>query len=448
MNFHPGQTRAWNSDARFLAILAGTRSGKTAFSPHWLRREMKRKGAGEYLGCGPSYPLLDRALVPALHEFLVRRLGLGKMTGGTNCPRFEMSPAGEWAMWQARQDKPTRIIFGHGDQPDSLEAAQYKAAVCDEAGQKRFKAESWEAIQRRLAIDKGRALFPTTPYAGFGWMKDEIHDRAVRRLEALRAGRPVAKADADYDLVSFESVENPAFPLDEWDRAMATLPDWKFDLFYRGIFTKPAGAIYDCFEPRYHVVHPGDLVGWADGKPPAHWTRGLGMDFGSPNFVGLWLAQEHDDLGPDAAGQTVYRPTGRWVVYREYWPDEAKTAAAHVEGMMAGEARPPDECVGGSRSEGQWRAEFQAAGLLVGEPDQPDVEVGILRVYAAFKAGELFVSSACPKLVRQLQEYAREVDELGNAENAIEDKEKFHGPDALRYIVGWLKRPGGGLDVW
>lgn len=36
---HAGQARAWNSRARFTAIVAGTQSGKTVFGPVWLLRE-------------------------------------------------------------------------------------------------------------------------------------------------------------------------------------------------------------------------------------------------------------------------------------------------------------------------------------------------------------------------------------------------------------------------
>jgi hypothetical protein len=32
-NFHPGQERAWDAEKRIVAIIAGTRSGKTSFGP-------------------------------------------------------------------------------------------------------------------------------------------------------------------------------------------------------------------------------------------------------------------------------------------------------------------------------------------------------------------------------------------------------------------------------
>jgi hypothetical protein len=449
--FHPGQVRVWESTARFILVLAGTRSGKSSFSPWWLWREIETRGAGDYLLCAPSYKLLDKAAVPYLNEAFATYLGLGKLVGrAQGC--FEISEAGEWALWEARQDKPTRVLFGHADEPESLEAAQYKAAVCDEAGQKRFKQESWEAIQRRLAIDRGRCLFPTTPYS-LNWLKTEVHDRAVRNLKGTSAN---PTADAGYDLVSFESIMNPAFPLEEWERAKATLPDWKFDLFYRGIFSRPAGAIYDSFHPDYHVIPEEDGQPFV---PPTNWRVYCGIDFGAPNFAAVFLAEEP--------------ATGKRVAFAEYRPRESRKIAEHIDAMhkvlrksLAVEAenwaamsdrnvsewsRLPDVCVGGAKSEGQWRTEFSARGWPVREPDQPDVEVGISRVYACFTGAKdsLFISAACPRLITELKNYSREVDDDGEPiSDTIMDKDMFHGADSLRYIVGYLEAKGTGFRVF
>jgi hypothetical protein len=442
--FHPGQTRAWKSEARFILVLAGTRSGKSSFSPWWLWREVQRRGPGDYLLCAPSYKLLDKAAVPYLNEAMGTYLRLGKLVGGAQ-GRFEVSKAGEWKLWQAAQTKPTRILFGHADEPESLEAAQYKAAVCDEAGQKRFKQESWEAIQRRLAIDRGRCLFPTTPYS-LNWLKTEVHDRAVRSLKGTSAN---PTADAGYDLVSFESIMNPAFPLDIWEQARATLPAWKFDLFYRGIFSRPAGAIYDVFDPDFHAL-PGGYV------PEPSWRIYCGIDFGAPNFAAVFIAEEPG--------------TGKRVAFAEYRPQESRKAADHIAAMhgvmrkafklqaaqwaamsdatAAEWTRLPDLCVGGAKSEGQWRTEFAALGWPIREPDQNEIEVGISRIYACLAEDRLFVTADCPRLLADIQSYSRPVDDDGNPLEGIEDQHIYHSADSLRYIVSYLEAKGTGVAAW
>ena len=38
--FHAGQLAAWESERRWVAIVAGTKGGKTSFDPWWLWREI------------------------------------------------------------------------------------------------------------------------------------------------------------------------------------------------------------------------------------------------------------------------------------------------------------------------------------------------------------------------------------------------------------------------
>jgi len=136
-------------------------------------------------------------------------------------------------------DKQTRVIFGSATNPESIESATAKAAWLDEAGQKQFRREAWEAIQRRLSIHQGRALFTTTLY-GLGWLKTEIYDKWVAGAK-------------DTEVIQFESTINPAFPKEEYERARSVMPRWKFNLFYKGEYDKPAGLIYDAFSwPFFH----------------------------------------------------------------------------------------------------------------------------------------------------------------------------------------------------
>src|SRR6185436_6408940 len=64
----------------------------------------------------------------------------------------------------------SRILFGYATDPDTLESATIKAAVLDEAGQRKFKLAAWQAIQRRLALTRGRALITTSLYTS-NWLR-------------------------------------------------------------------------------------------------------------------------------------------------------------------------------------------------------------------------------------------------------------------------------------
>jgi hypothetical protein len=412
---HPGQYAALTSKARIVLVLAGTQGGKTALGPAFLYDEIQRRGPGDYLVVTPSYPLLERKALPEFRRYFESTLRLGRYTGSPT-RRFIFSGSGELRTFGHNGDVPTQVLFGHADDPDSLESATAQAAWLDEAGQRRFKQASYEAILRRLSLAQGRILITTTPY-GLGWLKRRLYDPWLA----------AAGAHPEIDVIQFDSLRNPAFPPAEYARARRDLPPWKFDLFYRGQFTRPAGLIFDCFDAGRHVIP-------ADWQPPPHWPRALGLDFGGVHTAGIFCAIEPrgDDLR-------------RLWIYREYLAG-GRTAAEHTTHLLRGEPGIP-QTIGGSASEGQWRAEFASAGLPVRASTVRSVEVGIDRVYGAFKRDEVRVSAACTGLLDQLSRYSRVPDEVGEPTEQIADKSSFHFLDSLRYVCGCLCGPEDLLDA-
>lgn len=400
---HSGQTRAWDAEERFILVLAGLQSGKTVTGPLWLFREMRRKGPGDYLVGSPTFTLLELKALPEFKRLFVQHLRVGEYKASP-VREFTLNRRGELMLWGAPQDVPTRVLFGHAQDPESLESGTYKGAWLDEAGQKKFRRDSWVSIQGRLSIYQGRVLFTTTPY-GLGWLKSELYDR----WEASGRNHP------EIAVINFESIDNPAFPIEEFERARRTLPSWLFNMRYRGRFERPAGLIYGSFDPKRHVI-PAFAI-------PDEWPRFLGLDFGGVNTAGVFLARELN---------TERRPTGRYIAYREYHQG-GKTARGHAANLTEGEPRRPTT-YGGSKSEGQWRDEFAAGGLSVAEPDIADVEIGILRIYGAFALDELLIFDSCVGLIEEANTYSREVDANGEPTELIEDKHQFHFLDALRYV--------------
>lgn len=401
LHFHPGQRRAWNSPKRFVAILSGTQGGKTSFGPHWFYREIQRCGPGDYMVVTPTYPLLDLKALPEFRKIFEDILGLGRYVGSPS-RRFVFSKVGQQRTFNDwGRDYRTTVHFGYAADPESLESATAKAAWLDEAGQRRFKLGSWEAILRRLSIHLGRVLVTTTPY-DLGWLKQKIWDR---------------RKDPDIDVIRFDSTENPAFPQAEFERAKRDLPKWKFNLFYRAIFTRPAGLIYDAFDEERHKISRFTI--------PDAWPRYLGLDFGGVNTAGVFYAEEPG--------------TPKLYAYRIYKAG-SRSAKEHVEALLAGEPSRPT-AVGGSPSEDQWRREFRLGGLAVRGPAVSEVEVGIDRVYGAHSRGEIYVFDDLEGYLEEKLTYARKLDPFGEPTEEIEDKNDFHYMDGERYIVSWLRRP-------
>lgn len=390
VSFHKGQTQAWDSDRRFVFIIAGTQSGKTSFEPLWLDREIRNGGQGDYLAVTATYDLFKLKFLPEMQHFFCDYFG------------WQYS-ASERVIW--REDKPrvfSRIIMRSADAEGGLESATAKAAVLDECGQDRFKLSAWDAVQRRLSLSQGRVLGGTTPY-NLGWLKTEIFDK-------WRAG------DKDIQVVQFKSTMNPSFPKAEYERARRTLPAWKFEMFYNGNFSRPAGLIYEDFTDA-HKIPPFDI--------PAEWPRFLGVDFGAVHTAKIWVAM-------DPKSRVYYQ-------YRESL-DGNMTTKEHVASVKKYNEYNL-QAWGGSKSETQQRWDWAAAGLSLNEPPVADVEAGINRVIALLKERRLYVFNTCHGTIDQMGTYSRELDDNGQPTEKIRDKAEYHYLDGLRYLSAGLDVP-------
>jgi hypothetical protein len=395
---HEGQRQAYWSEARVTLVLAGTQGGKTVVGPPWLLRQIHLHGPGDYIVGAPSFALMEKKVLPEFRRLFDDAMGLGRYITSP-VRHFRFSDEGNRRVHGDRAaEGPTSVFFGHGDNPETLESMTAKAAWLDEAGQKTFKRESFEAINRRLSIEQGPILLTTTPYS-LGWLSELVREADQQGVR----------------IINFPSLANPRFPRAEWDRAKRTLPAWKFQTFYEGRFTRPAGMIYDCFSDE-NLIDTFTV--------PDDWERILGVDFGGINTAAVWLAVER------AADGTR---TDRVIAYREYRHAQ-RTAAEHAAVFRAREPRLA-RGFGGSASEGQWRNEFAAAGLPLAAPAISDVELGIQRVYGLIQSRRLLVMRHLTGLRDELLSYSREVDAFGQPTERIEDKAAYHHLDALRYAV-------------
>jgi len=181
---HPGQTKAWNSCARFVFVIAGTQSGKTSFGPWWLWREIGNCGNGDYLAITANYDLFKLKMLPEMERVF---LGLFHWSFAKSDRVFESPDKISHPGMPIKSAK--RIILRSANAEGGLESSSANAAWLDECGHPDFKLDSWEAINRRLSLSQGRALGTTTPY-NLGWLKTEVFDK-------WKVG------DIDFDVIQF-----------------------------------------------------------------------------------------------------------------------------------------------------------------------------------------------------------------------------------------------------
>jgi len=414
--WHAGQQKALQSKARIIALLAGSQGGKTVTGPRWLHSEIVRTmvsntdtqavGENDYLAGTANYDLFKLKFLPEMLWYFEEKLRIGRYWGGDRIIELaENLIPGKFRAQKASDPMWGRIILRSAEAAGGWESGTFKAAVLDEAGHPDFRREAWEGCQRRLAINRGRILILTTLYT-FGWLKTEVYDRA-------RAG------DLDIEIIQFDSTLNPSFPREEYERAARTLPAWKFDMFYRGRFTKPAGLIYDkfdeaiCKKPRQSI--------------PPEWSVYVGHDFGPIHTSALWYAQ---DPG-----------TGYLWLYRTYLTREKRTAAQNTaEWQKLSGKENIVKCVGGavgSADEG-WRNAYRLAGWPVAEPMIREVEVGIDRVYAWHAHNRLMVFDDLFDYLDEKLSYSRKLDDNYQPTEEIQNKSLYHLMDGERAILSDL----------
>lgn len=401
IRFHDGQKRAWQSTKRFVAMLAGTKGGKTCFSPIWLEREIRTCGPGDYMVATSTFDVFRLALLPLFREHFEYDLGIARYWSGSKTFELaeELRPGAFWAK-QADDKMWGRIILRSADAEAGLESAEFKAAVLDEADHPNFRRTAWEAIQRRLSRTQGRVLFISTVYQ-WDWLKTDIYD-------AWKDGDP------DMDIIQFDSIENPTFPKAEYERAKRVMPVWKFNMFYRGMFERPAGIIYDQFDEDTCKIKRFNL--------DPSWPRYVGHDFGPNNMVAVWHAQNP--------------ATGHFFLYRTYHAGGMSGFDHAQKFMELSKAENILKRVGGSSTEDGWRGEFTAAGWPIQKPKESEVWVGINRVNGMHKDNRIFVFDDCHDYLREKITYSRELDkDYQPIENTIENKSAFHQMGAERYIM-------------
>jgi len=416
LDFHPGQWDAWDSLKRFIFVIAGTQGGKTSFGPHWLYREIYHpeigRGGGDYLAVTASYDLFKLKMLPAIREIFETVTAMGRYWLGERVMELRDPATGKF--WARRSDDRMwgRIILRSAESGSGLESSTALAAWLDECGMESFTSETWQAIRRRLSLARGRVLGTTTLYVLYNWLRtlfDEWHN----------------KTRDDITFIQFPSIQNPAFPKEEYDQALAEMPEHVVNMQYRGQFDKPPGMIYDCFDSRLRVIPPFEI--------PSSWPSYGGMDYGGVNTACLRLRQNPEN-------ELVYYLTNEY-------HQGGRTAKEHAADLKAWNCQL---WKGGAKSEGQWRQEFRAAGLPVSEPDVSDVWLGINRVYGVMKRGQLYVFDTCQGTLGQIGTYSRKMNKATGEPipDEILNKETYHFLDALRYILGSLVKSGDLLDYY
>lgn len=294
--------------------------------------------------------------------------------------------------------KGTSTIWLRGwESVETLRGQAFNFIVIDEIAMMRNFWSSWEEVLRPTLTDKrGEVLFVSTP-KGF----NHFYDLCNREL-----------TDNDFKTFHFTSYDNPHLPVDELDKAKATMPPDRFAQEYEASFQKTQGLVYKEFDRAKHLY---------DEDLGRHNFKKLGaVDFGYRN---------------PAAVLTAYW-TGERLLIDDEWYKRERTDIQIVEYIAATkfkEVYPDPE--NQSAIEELRRHRVNVKEVVKGKDS---IKAGIQMVREMLIRGDLMIHKRCVNLISEFEMYSYddEVKERNEQENPV--KANDHALDALRYLVSSL----------
>lgn len=404
---HEGQRPAWESQARFVFMIAGKQSGKTVFGPLWLFKVIQALGAGDYLAISATFDLFKLKLLPVMKQFFVHDLGIARYWAGDRVLELCDPQTGEFGAKFGHEHELMwgRIILRSADSEEGMQSTSAQAAWMDEPGL--YDSGVWKNVRGRLSLAAGPALGTTTPY-DLAWLKQQVYD-------------PWVKGDPEIDVIQFSSRLSPFFPDEEYESLRRTMQAHQFKMDYDAEFGRPPASIYENFiddlrENGGHKVKRFVI--------PREWVRMVAIDPGVVNPGKIWAAYDPDE--------DVY------YIYRGEKGGKRRTSKEHAKYDVQ-RARENGERViwwaVGAKSEKYWREDYRDAGAEgVREPPVRDVEEGIDRGVTLITQHRVFVFEDEYEFIDEVLRYSR-VIKNGEVTKEIKDKATFHLMDAYRYFA-------------
>jgi len=325
-----------------------------------------------------------------------------RIYGGAS-PRWFSYPNGS-RIWSAGLDKTSKVL-----------SAEYDIIFVNQVEE--LSLPDWEILTTRTTGRAGNMPYSQTlgdcnPAAPTHWIRSRAQEGKLTLFESTHQDNPTL-----YDPMTGELTEQGQRTLSVLDNLTGSR---KLRLRH-GIWAAPEGAIYSVFDEAKHKVESFPI--------PSLWPKFVGIDPMGAYIAAVWVALD---------------PVNKVLnVYREYIEPFGIPTRQHVENILHLSGYMPDgrplanaETIfywcGGGPSERQARLDFQAAGLPLQRPGIGDVWAGIDRVNELLSDFAIVIHDNCPNLLSEAGDYRRKLKD-GIPTDTIDNKERYHGLDALRY---------------
>lgn len=391
-----------------FCLISGRRGGKTLVGAIAAVEESSVPNSIGWC-IAPTYGDLHDYVIPAVFKVL---------------PQSWILPGKDG--WSAFHQRITlrnnaQIAFRSADDPERMRGQGLHWLWLDEA--RKTQKLVWETVKPSLTEHRGAAFITTSPN-GYDW----VYKTFWRLAQNPKYQEP------GYWAVKYKTIDNPAIPRDEIERARRTTDELWFRQEYEGEFVSFEGAIYGHrVEPC--VLHTDDdvraqfLPEWPEIPPNL------------PVIIGLDPGADH----PFAAVKLVV--THRGLLLIDEYSRRQAAFADHVDVLRRWAIGHGEITWAIDRSASQAQIELAALGIHASAAEN-HVVLGIQRVQSWMKSGRFGVVEArCPMTLDELRSYRwknpiTSID--GDEETSRETPYKVHDDlcDALRYgVMLWPELP-------
>lgn len=389
--FTPKQAQIFDAQERFILVVTGIQGGKTYTGANWAEEKMHQFPSDDGMITAPTYKVLDQATLPKFFtEFPWYRQFYKKGDQAIDLPCHCERGS------NCTDHKRGRVYIRSEEDPYKNEGLTLRWIWGDEIGQ--AKPASWLVHQARTAILKGQVLYTTTPY-NLGWLYSEVYRRGI-------------EGDKDFRVINWESIDNPVFPRDEWERAQRTLDAVTFDMRYRGLFRKRVGLVYDKFDSNLMAVSPDRVpttfneviagIDWGFTHPAA--VIVIGIDYDGH----YWVIDEMYESGL-TTGEIINKCKNLRTTHKinVFYPDSAE----------------PDRI-----------KECRDAGLYVREANK-DIKLGVDKMRDLINFGRLHASRKVLNWIDEIESYHYPEGHEAGYEKDLPKKDHDDAMDATRYAI-------------
>lgn len=279
------QKRVFTTDKRFIFAMGGNRGGKTTAGCYWSFLGMQVPETNGLIGANTIDQLNQSTLAkffeifPQLKRYYVKR------------DRTIYLPNG------------SKVFTRSLDMPELLKGLNLHWEWIDEGDG--LDLNTWNILRSRVATTGGKILVTSSIYSN-SWIFDAVYN----------------KKDPDYEVITWESRENPSFPKEEWDALKRSTDPVTFAREYSSEFVFATGKVY------------GDILGYGrldnnqyldDSKPV---KVIFGLDYGVNDPTAITVITLNDD--------------GRWYIVEELYSPKMSIQQInfHLEQLIKRYGRP------------------------------------------------------------------------------------------------------------